>query len=86
MTADQIAAEMLRIYDAELTPLYRTLKTRRLEVRAEARRTGSRAGYAELTALRNEIARLNDRTIELRALLHSERRAELTGIPLVSVA
>ena len=72
MTPEQMSAEMIRIYDEDLTPLYRTLRTRRLEVRAEARRTHSRAGYAELAALRAEIFGLEQRTVELRALLHSE--------------
>lgn len=60
-------AEAIRIYEQCLSPLYRTLATRRLEVRAEARRTHSRAGYAELTALRTEISRYENEIVALRA-------------------
>lgn len=60
-------AEIKRIYEDCLCPLYRTLATRRLEVRAEARRTHSRAGYAELAALRAEISKYEQQTVALRA-------------------
>jgi hypothetical protein len=60
-------AEAVRIYEQHLCPLYRTLATRRLEVRAESRRTHSRAGYAELTALRAEISRYENQIVALRA-------------------
>lgn len=60
-------AEIIRIYEQCLCPLYRTLATRRLEVRAAARRTHSRAGYAELTALRAEISKYENEIVALRS-------------------
>ena len=65
--APETNAEIIRIYERCLCPLYRRLQTRRLEVRAEARRTHSRAGYAELTALRAEISTYENRIVALRA-------------------
>lgn len=71
MDARELDSEIRRVYEDELRPLLRRLQERRPAIQAEAKRTRSRAGFAELNALRRQIGDVDDRIVELRRRRHA---------------